>query len=367
MKNGPVLHSFQVILPEHHLPQGKIVDWILKAHEKCESLQGQIPDPQKFKDGLKRFSLNEKFIHERYFECNELDEDWDSHEIYRLTPELQMGEEIELRNVFFGRKAAAVCEKIYSNATPKHLIHVTCTGYISPSPPQVYFSKKGESPKITHAYHMGCYASMPAIRMAMAFSEAEKEEVDILHTEMCSLHLNPAFHSPEQMVVQTLFADGHIKYCVGENRAGLVIKALHEKMVPNSLGDMTWTPGPFGMMMTLSREVPFKIRDSIPAFITELCQKAKVDVHKILQEGIFAIHPGGPKIIEAVQKKLEISNEQVKFSQKVLKERGNMSSATLPHVWKEILDSHPQNGTLVLSLAFGPGLTVFGSIFEVRR
>ena len=367
MKNEIKLHSFQVILPRHHLNQEKIVDWILSAHMKCESLQRSIPDPQKFRDSLKRFSLNEKFIHERYFECHELDEDWESHEIYRLTPELQMGEDMEVRNIFFGRRATEVMSKLYANSTPEHLIHVTCTGYISPSPAQVYFSKKHESPEITHAYHMGCYASLPAVRMAHALVKDGREEVDIVHTEMCSLHLNPAFHSPEQMVVQTLFADGHIKYSVGEAKSGLVIKSIYEKIIPDSLGDMTWVPGPFGMMMTLSREVPIKIRDSIPSFVNELCQKANVDPHKILKEGIFAIHPGGPKIIEAVQKKLEISDEQVKFSQKVLFERGNMSSATLPHVWKEILDSHPKDGTYILSLAFGPGLTVFGAIFEVRR
>jgi predicted naringenin-chalcone synthase len=62
---------------------------------------------------------------------------------------------------------------------------------------------------------------------------------------------------------------------------------------------------------------------------------------------------------------LGLSDEQVKSSRKVLFERGNMSSATLPHVWSDILEGNPEKGTPVLAMAFGPGLTMIGCIFEV--
>jgi predicted naringenin-chalcone synthase len=84
-----------------------------------------------------------------------------------------------------------------------------------------------------------------------------------------------------------------------------------------------------------------------------------------LAKGIFAIHPGGPKIIDVIQEALELSDDQVAASRKVLLERGNMSSATLPHVWHEILQNNPGKGAPVISFAFGPGLTVFGGAFEV--
>ena len=82
-------------------------------------------------------------------------------------------------------------------------------------------------------------------------------------------------------------------------------------------------------------------------------------------KSIFAIHPGGPKIIDAVQSVLELSEEQISESKKVLFNHGNMSSATLPHVWDEILNKNYAVGTKVISYAFGPGLTLFGSVFEV--
>lgn len=119
------------------------------------------------------------------------------------------------------------------------------------------------------------------------------------------------------------------------------------------------------MNMTLSREVPLKIRDHILPFLMEMAQEQNIDLPRLIKEGIFAIHPGGPQIIEVVKKKLELNDDQVKESKKVLFERGNMSSATLPHVWDEMMKNQYPEGTLILSLAFGPGLTVFGSLFEV--
>jgi predicted naringenin-chalcone synthase len=80
---------------------------------------------------------------------------------------------------------------------------------------------------------------------------------------------------------------------------------------------------------------------------------------------MFAIHPGGPKIIETVKEALELAENQITESQKILFERGNMSSATLPHIWQLILEKEYPPGTKVVSFAFGPGLTVFGAVFEV--
>lgn len=347
------IHSFVPVLPEFHLPQNKINDWIFEAHQASDT---GIVD-----ESLRRFCLGEKYISERYFECPDVDDQWDQHQIYRMPEGASMHE----RMMFFGEKAERVFDQIYDKEIPSHVVHVTCTGYLSPSPAQKFFNK-GRSPGITHAYHMGCYASLPSVRMAMGLYLSLEKEVDVVHTEMCSLHLHPRIHTPEQMVVQTLFADGHIKYSVGESTTGLKVLSIKETLLPDSSDDMTWVPGPAGMMMTLSKEVPFKIRDALPQFVKELCEECGVSESEIYLEGLFAIHPGGPKIIEAVQKKLELKAHQVEQSQKVLFTRGNMSSATLPHVWNEIL-KNAINGQKVLSLAFGPGLTIFGSLFEVRK
>jgi predicted naringenin-chalcone synthase len=356
MKSERYLHSFFPVLPSQNLPQHEINRWILNSHEVSGGER----------ENLSRFCLSESSISKRYFDCEEVDLNWASHRIYHLSPEAPQGARIDERNAFFSERALNVFEKIYRGNFPQELVHVTCTGYVSPSPPQMFFQGKINPPGITHAYHMGCYASLPAIRIASALSSAESCEVDIVHTEMCSLHLDPSAHTAEQMVVQTLFADGHIKYSVGKKHGrSLRILKIKEKLIPDSSRDMTWVPGPYGMKMSLSKAVPLKIRDELPTFIQELCSSQGIELGRVLKEGVFAVHPGGPKIIEAVQKKLELRDDQVEESRKVLFERGNMSSATLPHVWNEIIKSNKESGTIVVSLAFGPGLTIFGGLFEI--
>lgn len=353
MNKLSALHTFKSIRPRFEAKQADLVDWIVNIHHQSMEF-AQIPERDRLKNILKRFCVSEKQIANRSFEI-------DREFIYQISKDNLSGTDIGTRHDFFKERALDIIKEMYADAEiPEHLIHVTCTGYLAPSAPQTYFSEIEKAPEVTHAYHMGCYASLPAVRMAEAFSQSRKQKVDIVHTEMCSLHLDPARHSPEQMVVQSLFADGHMKYSVDTSFSGrrLEVLSVKEKIIPDSVNDMTWAPSATSMQMTLSKEVPDKIRGHIPAFLRELTQ----DPHQNL---IFAIHPGGPKIIDLIQSHLELSDEQVAFSRKVLKERGNMSSATLPHVWKEILDSDYSGK--VISLAFGPGLTIFGGLFEAKK
>jgi predicted naringenin-chalcone synthase len=84
-----------------------------------------------------------------------------------------------------------------------------------------------------------------------------------------------------------------------------------------------------------------------------------------LRHAVVAVHPGGPKIIDRVQEILELDAAQVQASRDVLFDYGNMSSATLPHIWQRIAsDERVASGASVLSLAFGPGLSVCGALFR---
>ena len=86
---------------------------------------------------------------------------------------------------------------------------------------------------------------------------------------------------------------------------------------------------------------------------------------KDLPRSVCAVHPGGPKIIDRVRDGLELAEPQVAASRAVLRDFGNMSSATLPHVWMRVLaDPAVASGTPILSLAFGPGLTICAAVFR---
>ena len=169
-----------------------------------------------------------------------------------------------------GRHAQETIEKIFGrlyanpDTAPCHMNHITCTHYQSPSAAQklVSYDTKYASTVVTHLYHMGCYAALPALRVAKAYVSDGASKVDNIHTELCSFHLNKDTITSEQTIMNTLFADGAIKYSIvsedfykQQNTGGFEILALREKLVPNSCDEMSWRLGDNGFIMSLSKNV----------------------------------------------------------------------------------------------------------------
>jgi len=293
------------------------------------------------------------------------------------------GETLDERMNLFEEIACGVFERVYSDPNappPDDIVHVSCSGYVSPSPVQTFLSQRGWlNVGVTHSYHMGCYGAFPAIRTALGLVgssyvslPARKQRVDLVHTEFLSLHFDLLGDEADNFVTSTLFADGFIKYSASplaefakRRSPGLKILAIDEHILPDSLPEMTLRPGPLQFDMSLSKRVPFMIRDSIADFVRSIFGQVGLDFEREKAAMIFAIHPGGPAILNQIRGKLGIEESAVAMSRRVLYEHGNMASATAPHIWKSIVDS-PEipAGSKILSMAFGPGLTVIGALFE---
>lgn len=278
--------------------------------------------------------------------------------------------DLEARMLFYLAQSENTFKQWYETERhpPDHLIHVSCTGYTAPNAAQktaaAWMRDKKKTVVVTNAYHMGCYASLPALRIAGSLSG---ERIDIAHNELCTLHFDPLTLEPEQIVVQSLFADGHIRYTYSNHRPelGFEIECLKEELIPETEKEMTWSPGGMHFQMHLSREIPELIKANLKPFVTKLLESSK---HTPSSPLLFAIHPGGPKIIEAVEEVLGLSPECTEESHDVLAECGNMSSATLPHIWDRILKNPKrEKNSTVVSLAFGPGLTLSGGVFRLCR
>lgn len=364
------LTNFHVLRPPHELSQERTLEWIAAVHGHAEGLKNGWSSGSKahldFCDELKKrlFKVGhgtEKVQRRGTHLPDALHENWNEMEILSLGFHPNNGGFKE-RSVFFDREASSAFEKFYPHdaEAPPHIIHVTCTGYVAPSAAQKLVSKRGWGAKtmVTHAYHMGCYAAIPAIRMGLG------NRADIIHTELCTLHMHPLFHETEQLIVQTLFADGLIRYSLVPHAVkGFRILSLQEIIIPDSLKSMSWHCEDFGLRMTIAKEVPVLIARALPSFLETIFQKAGLE-KKAFQKALFAVHPGGPKIIEQVGQILNLTPDQLAYSKSVLRDYGNMSSATLPHIWEKILnDPQVPDGTLVVSMAFGPGLTICGGVY----
>jgi predicted naringenin-chalcone synthase len=291
------------------------------------------------------------------------------------------GPKIEVRMEWFKRKMGYVFDEFYSNTTtrPENLVHVTCSGYSSPSVAQEAVIKRNwETVQVTHSYHMGCYGAFPAIRTASSLicASPNNGRADVVHTELLSAHLNLTEFSPANTMICSLFADGFIGYSLYEEKSfmnddtiqekkGLRIISFHEVIIPDSLEDMSWDLGEYNFLMTLSKRVPVFIRKNIKSFLTTLCKKGGVDLEEQKSKMHFAIHPGGPKIIDYVIDAVGLTKEQARWSYEILRCQGNMSSATIPHIFNEIInDPTIESGTKVVAMAFGPGLTATGLLLE---
>ena len=281
----------------------------------------------------------------------------------------------------FAETARGIAERAFADDTdaPDALLQVSCTGYDSPTASQRVAVEKGwAETRMLHIGHMGCYAALPAVATAadLVASAVSRQLVAagddapadahaaILLVEMCTLHHDPATTDVEQIVQQCLFADGAARVDVtAQPRPGAFALLDHiETILPSTLDQMTWRASSPAFRMTLSRDVPQHIHAHVGALVETLLARNGLTIPDV---GVFAIHPGGPRVIEQTAEALGLADDAVRHSQAVLRERGNMSSTTLPHIWARIAaDGAVTPGTLVCSVAFGPGLTATANLMR---
>ena len=378
------LSRFSMARPAYQVEQERALEWITALHTAAETAARRLDGPQRLQFATRLRKLVDRCackpdqIGSRGCSLDDIGRaDFGELSIYDVLHHAH-GKGARARSRRFAELVSNYFDAEYANEqdAPSDLIHVTCTGYVAPSGAQAVVAKKGwgARTRVTHAYHMGCYAALPALRVAAGCvlssralnrGEAPPARVDIAHTELCSLHLDPGDHSMEQLVVQSLFADGFIRYSMQEGGEGprLALLCEHEVVLPDTAECMTWVTSDAGMRMTLARDVPGRIAGGLRQFVQELYARSGSPPREPAQP-VFAVHPGGPRILDLVGEVLELDSAQLQTSREVLFEYGNMSSATLPHVWMRILnDARVAPGTPVVSLAFGPGLTVCGALF----
>ena len=240
-----------------------------------------------------------------------------------------------------------------------HLITVSCTGFSSPGVDFHLCEQLALTPGVqrTHVGFMGCHAALNALRVANAITASDpKSCVLVCAVELCSLHYQYGWHA-EQMVANALFADGAAAV-VGkpssDGHAGWAsVVDTASWRIANSDDLMSWRIGDHGFQMTLSNQVPDVIREELSTWIAHWLAGNGLTTSEV---DAWAIHPGGPRILDACQDALSLSDELLRPSRNVLSRCGNMSSPTVLFILDEIRQQ-VRGGHCVL-LAFGPGLTV---------
>lgn len=268
--------------------------------------------------------------------------------------------------LFAAASRAALEGSGYDTDAVTHVVTVSCTGMFAPGPDYHLVRDLGLSPTVER-YHLGfigCAAAIPALRLAERIVGNDADAVVLVAcTELCSLHWQTSSH-PDQIVAASVFADGAGAAIVASgdpSRDGLDLDGFATHVTDDGEKDMAWTVGDSGFEMTLTPEVPRIIGREISAIAADvLGDLADVDA--------WAVHPGGRSILDRVESALELDAAALAPSREVLREHGNMSSATLLFILRDLLaDAALGDGDRIAAMAFGPGLTVEAAKITVRR
>ena len=231
-----------------------------------------------------------------------------------------------------------------------HIITVSCTGMTAPGLELQLAKALGLNHNAAkHAVNfVGCHGAFHALKMANAFlSQDSNHKVLVVSVELCSLHYQPS-NDDDSILANVLFGDGAAACLLGTTRCkhSIEMKDFEQQIIPDDDGLMAWNIHSNGFLLKLSSYVPKAIEAGLNGILDNSSQKA---TH-------WAVHPGGKNILEAVRHQLHLGQEDLHDSFDVLRQVGNLSSATILFVLQRMLE-RKKVGALT-ALGFGPGLSL---------
>lgn len=238
----------------------------------------------------------------------------------------------------------------------------SCTGYVTPGLDILLARDLGMSADTQRAFigHMGCYAALPTLRIASDYVTTHDRAAVVLCNEVTSLHLQPPSADADQIVSHSLFADAAAAVVLvpaarasGGYRVGNVASVTDA----SSSAAMTWDVTDTGFRMGLSASVPDVLARHVAAFTDRLLAPSGLSRADV--DG-WAVHPGGPRILDVVGRELGLPSDALDASRAVLAAHGNCSSPTVLMVLDELTRTRAPR--TVVMLAFGPGLTLYGAV-----
>ena len=234
----------------------------------------------------------------------------------------------------------------------------TCTGYATPGLDIRLAGDLGMPVGLQRLLvgHMGCYAAIPGLAAVSDFVTARSRPAVLLCCELTSLHVQPAQRDLEQVVAHALFSDAAAAVVLEPGAArGRRLAGVVARTDASTADHMTWDVTDLGFRMGLSPRVPDVLSRHVGGVVDELLGGAGLRMEDVAG---WAVHPGGPRILDVVRDQLGLTEEQIATSRRVLAEHGNCSSATVLLVLEEMADV---DGPVVV-MAFGPGLTLYAAL-----
>ena len=249
-----------------------------------------------------------------------------------------------------------------------HLVVTSCTGFVAPGVDQLIVKAAGLDPGVerTVVGFMGCYAAVNSLRLAHHFVRSNPSaRVLVVNLELCTLHFHKASNLQETLAMM-LFGDGCSAALVTADETGIALKDFRAANIADTGEAITWRIGDFGFDMHLSGDVPAHIARALAAENGRNDDKGLLRGTQASDYDIWAVHAGGRTILDAVENGFELAPRMLDWSRGVLRDFGNMSSATLMFVLDRILRRAERTvGNDGFAVAFGPGLAAESFRFKL--
>ncbi len=245
---------------------------------------------------------------------------------------------------------------------------ISCTGYATPGLDIQIAADLGMAPDLQRLLigHMGCYAAIPGLGAVADYVVSRGRPAVALCCELTSLHVQPLTQDRGQLVSHALFGDAATAIVV---EPGTVVRGLQVVDVaaltdPTTADHMTWDITDLGFRMGLSPDVPRVLARHVRGLVQTLLERNGITVSEV--DG-WAVHPGGPRILDTVIEQLGLPDDALDASRAVLAEYGNCSSATVLLVLDALrATAVPRPGRTAVAMAFGPGLTLYATLLRAR-
>lgn len=254
---------------------------------------------------------------------------------------------------------------VEERARVTHVIVTSCTGLYAPGLDFEMMDYLGLARTVerTTIGFMGCYAAMNALKMARHIVRSEPEAaVLLLNLELCTLHLQET-QDLEQVLSFLVFSDGCAASLVTAEPKGIALHSFRAVVIPETRDLITWKIRELGFDMLLSGRVPGEISRALRAASQATGAREITGGRPVSEIDLWAVHPGGRSVLDAVEEGLELSAGSLGASRHVLKCFGNMSSATVMFVLEEVM-RRATAGQSGCAMSFGPGLTAETMLFH---
>jgi predicted naringenin-chalcone synthase len=315
-----------------------------------------------------KFLYHHSGIEHRYSAIPDYSHEINDWKFYPQSENLEPFPSLERRMDFFNKYAGTLSVEAIRDCINKvidareitHLVTVSCTGMSAPGL-DLQVLELLDLPKNiyrTSVNFMGCYAAIHALKIADTICKAEENaNVMIVCTELCTLHFQKE-PTIDNITSSLLFGDGAAAVLVKHDhssQSGLRLDHFYSEVITRGKNDMAWEMSSSGFLMTLSGYVPQLLEEDFSPLVTRALDKANINKQTITR---WCIHPGGKKILDSIYKSLELINGELDDCYSVLRDYGNMSSATILFVLKKIMERDRSKSDKIFGAAFGPGLTM---------